>query len=291
MDSRERAILKTLLYSSLLDYPLEKDEIYNFLIAEKITQKELTQGLKSAKIPIDSSGGFFFLKGNQHLVKIRQAREIISFKKLSKAKRIIRQLSLIPTIKLIGISGTLAMQNCREVDDIDIFVIAQEGLAWTTRFLIAGLLILLGVYRNKNSKHYQDKICLNLVIDESRMLFENKDLFTAHEIAQLLPIFERGRTYHKFLKVNGWVKKMLPNFLTRNKAVFKKRQNLFDSSFVFLCRIIFLEKILRALQFFYMKKAITKERLEEGFIGLHPFDYKSHVLKQYNKKIRQFGFT
>jgi hypothetical protein len=269
MDSREKAILKTLLYSSLFDYPLEKDEIYNFLIAEKITQKELTQGLKSAKIPIDSSGGFFFLKGNQHLVKIRQAREIISFKKLSKAKRIIRQLSLIPTIKLIGISGTLAMQNCREVDDIDIFVIAQEGLAWTTRFLIAGLLILLGVYRNKNSKHYQDKICLNLVIDESRMLFENKDLFTAHEIAQLLPIFERGR----------------------NKAVFKKRQNLFDSSFVFLCRIIFLEKILRALQFFYMKKAITKERLEEGFIGLHPFDYKSHVLKQYNKKIRQFGFT
>ena len=291
MDSREEAILKTLLYSSLFDYPLREEEIYNFLIAPKTDRKEFSQALKSSRAFIDFSEGFFFLKGNKKLVRKRQAREIISVEKLKKAEKIISKLSLIPTIKLIGISGTLAMKNCTENDDIDIFVIAQNGLAWTTRFLAASLLIVSGAYRNKNSKLYKDKICLNLVLAEDRMLFDSKDLFTAHEIIQLLPIFERGKTYQEFLNTNKWVKKFLPNFSIKNKAVFKKQQNHFDRFLIFLCKILFLEKILKTLQLFYMRKAITKERLEEGFIGLHPFDYKSHILKKYNEKISKFGLT
>jgi len=289
MDSREEAILKTLLYSSLFDYPLTKEEIYNFLIGKKINRKELSQSLKNVKIPIDFSRGFFFLKGNQKLVKIRQVRETISLNKLNKAKSIIGKLSLIPTIKLIGISGTLAMRNCKENDDIDIFVIAQSGLAWTTRFLTACFLIILGVYRNKNSKQYKDKICLNLVLGENRMLFENKDLFTAHEIVQLLPIFERNGTYQKFLAVNQWVKKFFPNVQTRRGPVFKKQHNNLDRLFIFICKVLFLEKALKTLQLFYMRKAVTKERLEDGFIGLHPFDYKSHILKKYNTETSKFG--
>jgi hypothetical protein len=291
MDSREEAILKTLLYSNLFDYPLQEEEIYNFLIAKKMDRKEFSTILKSGKIPIDFSEGSFFLKGDRKLVRKRQAREIISLEKLKKAGKIIRKLSLIPTIKLIGISGTLAMKNCEKNNDIDIFVIAESGLTWTTRFLTAGLLSILGVYRNKSSKQYQDKICLNLVLSEDRMLFDKEDLFTAHEIIQLLPVFERGGIYKKFLSTNGWVKKFLPNFQIKHKPVFKKQQNHFDRLFISICKILFLEKILKTLQLFYMRKAITKERLENGFIGLHPFDYKSHVLKKYNAEISKFGLT
>jgi len=167
-----------MLYSNLFDYPLTAEEIYNFLIAEKIDRKEFFKYLKNAKNSIDFSGGFFFLKGHQKFVQERKTREVVSLNKLRKAERIISKLSLIPTIKLVGISGTLAMKNCKKSDDIDIFVIAQNGFAWTTRFLTAGFLVMLGVYRNKNSKKYQDKICLNLVLDEDRMLFDSQDLFT-----------------------------------------------------------------------------------------------------------------
>jgi hypothetical protein len=211
--------------------------------------------------------------------------------KLKKAERIISKLSLIPTIKLIGMSGTLAMKNCQRNDDIDVFVIAQKGLAWTTRFLTACFLIILGVYRNKNSKQYRDKICLNLILSEDRMLFETQDLFTAHEIVQLLPVFERDGTYRKFLAANQWVKKFLPNVQVKKRPVLKKQQNHLDRLFIFICKVLFLEKILKTLQLFYMKKAITKEKLEDGFIGLHPFDYKSHILKKYNAEINKFGFT
>ena len=289
MDSRERAILKTLLYSNLFGYPLTEEELYNFLITEKIEKKKFSQILINGKFPFSSERGFYFLGGNKQLIKNRQARELISQIKLKKAKKIIKKLSLIPTIKLIGISGTLAMKNCEKDDDIDIFIIAAKKLAWTTRFLTALALIIMGVYRNKNSKRYQDKICLNLVLDEDRMFFENQDLFTAHEIVQFLPIFERDGTYQKFISANSWIKKFLPNWQIKYKAVFWEQQSYLDRLIASICRCVLLEKILRTLQLFYMKKDITKERLEDGFIGLHPFDYKKYILQKYDTELSKFG--
>jgi hypothetical protein len=288
MDSREAAILKTLLYSSLFDYPLKKEEIYNFLIGEKITKSDLPHILKSGKIPIEFNKELYFPKGLRKLVAERYLREKISIGKLKKAKEIIKKLSLIPTIKLIGISGTLAMKNCRENDDIDIFIISEKGLAWTTRLLTATLLRLMGIYRDKNSKMHKDKICLNLVLDRNNMSFKSKDLFTAHEIVQLLPIFESDEMYGKFINANEWVKQFMPNVLTKNKADFHRNANLFNKLFIVICKLFFLEKVSKILQLSYMKKSITKERLEEGFIGLHPFDYKEHVLKKYQQKLAKF---
>lgn len=289
MDSREEAILKTLLYSNLFDYPLKKEEIYNFLIDTKITKSDFTRTLNNGKIPVEFNKGLYFLKGTKNLVTERHLREKNSAGKLIKAKKIIKKLSLIPTIKLIGISGTLAMKNCRENDDIDIFIISENDLAWTTRLLTASLLRLMGVYRDKNSKMYKDKICLNLVLDESNMSFENKDLFTAHEIVQMLPIFERDGMYKEFIGANKWIKQFLPNVQTKSKTVFNRNSNSFDKLFIVICKIFFLEKVLKILQLSYMKKSITKEKLEKGFIGLHPFDYKEHVLKSYRQKLAKFG--
>ena len=92
------------------------------------------------------------------------------------------------------------MHNSDTDDDIDIFVISNKGFAWTTRLLTAVLLIMLGAYRNKNSKNVKDKICLNFILGEDEMHFKNQDLFTAHEIVQLLPIFTRDKTYQRFIR-------------------------------------------------------------------------------------------
>jgi hypothetical protein len=289
MDSSEKAILKTLLYSNLFDYPLTKEEIFDFLIMHKITKRKLVQSLSGGKIPGTFYKGFYLLDGNKQLVAKRQTRELISSKKLEKARAIIKKLSVIPTIKLIGISGTLAMKNCEVDDDIDIFIIAEKHFAWTTRFLTAIFLIILGAYRNKHSKKYQDKICLNLILDEARMSFEKQDLFTAHEIVQLLPIFERNGTYRKFLNVNLWVKKFLPNWQVKHKTVLGKQRSFLDGLIIAIFGIACSEKILKMFQLFYMRKAVTRERLEKDFIGLHPFDYREYILKKYNTEIGKFG--
>jgi hypothetical protein len=121
------------------------------------------------------------------------------------------------------------------------------------------------------------------------MSFEKQDLFTAHEIVQLLPIFERNGTYRKFLNVNLWVKKFLPNWQVKHKTVLRKQRSFLDGLIIAIFGIVCSEKILKTLQLFYMRKAVTKERLEKDFIGLHPFDYKGYILKKYNTEIGKFG--
>ncbi len=288
MGSKEEVILKTLLYSDIFNYPLTKEELYNFL-PQKIAYNKFLQVFKSPLRQIEFNQEFFFLKGNKEIVKLRQTRELISLQKFKKAEQIIKKLSFIPTIKFIGISGSLAMKNSDTDDDMDIFIISGKRFAWTTRFLSACMLIVLGAYRNKNSKNVQDKICLNLILSESETHFKTEDLFTAHEIVQLLPIFDRDKTYAKFIDSNKWIGTFLPNAQLDKKPLFEKQTNGIDKIIIFFYKILFLEKLLQTAQLFYMRKAITKERLENGFIGLHPFDYRLDILRKYNTRLIKFG--
>ena len=38
-----------------------------------------------------------------------------------------------------------------------------------------------------------------------------RDLFSAHEVLQMEPVFVRKNIYKKFLQANSWVKAYLPN--------------------------------------------------------------------------------
>ena len=263
MDSRERAILKTLLYSDFFDYPLKEEE------------------------PIRSREDFYFLTGRNGLVRIRKEREKISLQKMQKAKRIIGILSFIPTIKLIGISGALSMGNCDKDDDVDVFVITEKNFVWTTRFLMAILLLILGVYRNKNSKNYSDKICLNMLLDESKMSLE-KNLYIAHEITQLIPVFGRDNVYKQFLQKNKWVEDFMVNALDDNRNYLEKKISVIDHALISLFKLFAFETIMRFLQQRYMKKDITNEIIGNDVLRLHPFNYGHSILQKYNKKLKEF---
>lgn len=293
MGSSEKSILKTLLYADIFNFPLTKNEIWKFLISdEKISENSLFKFTSDINKLVEHKEDFYFIKGRAGLINLRKKREEASTKKLLKAKTIIDKISFIPTIKLIGISGALSMKNSDKNDDIDLFVISKKGFAWTTRFMLASVLILFGNYRYKNSKRFADKICLNMVIDEDNTVFKknNQNLYTAHEIAQLIPVLNRDNTYEKFIVKNSWVNKYLANFNVSNKHI-KKKENLFGNLIISILKLCFLEEIFRFIQIQYMKKSITKETIREGFLAFHPYDYNGHVLKIYNQKIKNINYN
>jgi D-beta-D-heptose 7-phosphate kinase/D-beta-D-heptose 1-phosphate adenosyltransferase len=180
------------------------------------------------------------------------------------------------------------MENSDKDDDIDIFVITKKDFVWTTRFLMVVFLLILGVYRNKNSKTYSDKICLNMLLDEDCMSLE-KNLYIAHEIVQMAPIFERDDTYKQFLQKNRWIENFMVNALDGNKNYLKKKDSAIDYALIFLFKIFAFEEISKFLQLVYMKKRITEEIVKAGILRLHPFDYGFHILQIYNKKLKECG--
>ena len=291
MDNREEAILKTLLYADIFDFPLTKEEIYKYLISEKTIHKtDIAKILKTKKLPIENAEDYFYLSGRKDLVEKRKRRKVASVKKLNTARAIIRKCSLLPTVEFIGISGALSMENSDEDDDIDIFVITKRGFVWTTRLLLVILLIMLGAYRNRKTKNYSDKICLNMILDKANihMSEEDGDLYTAHEIAQLLPVFDRENTYERFIKNNAWVNKFIPNFSIK-KNYTKGKNNFWGVVLVVIMRILFLEKISGFLQLKYMEKHRTRETVKDGLLKFDPFDYKTHVLRIYGQKMKKLN--
>lgn len=280
--SLARAILRTLIYSDVFAYPLTMGEIQKWLIGPRIMTQELR--IKEIK-NIQEKDGYYFLNGQGKIVDLRIEREKFSLEKLKIAQETADLLKLIPFVKFVGITGALSMNNAKEKDDIDLFVVTGGGLLWTTRLLSTLLIEITGSRRHPKDVNVNNKICLNMFVAEDYLEIPKKsqNLFSAHEVLQVKPLFNRGDTYQKFLNANGWVRKYLPNgFKIRNTRLISSGQAYKKSN-----AFSFIETILKKFQLWYMKNRRTTEVIKEGMIRFHPHDAKVWVMKKYREKLRE----
>jgi len=294
VDELQKAILKTLIYADFFDYPLRVKEILKFLIAfrkAKFSSIKKALSLMSTDLKlIDTETGFYFLKGRKKVVELRKRREKISQKKLEIAKKVTQKLKLIPSIKLVGLTGALAMRNSDEDDDIDFLIITSKNRLWLTRILALLLIEVLGRRRKPNNPNVKDKICPNIFLGENYLALPKKErnLFTAHEICQMKVLWEKDDTYKKFLWENRWVKEFLPNAIPNLKLKIENcKFTLKILNFIF----DFLEKFAFKIQFAYMKPKMTKEKVTEGFAFFHPKDVSVWVLEKYAEKSIKMGLN
>lgn len=215
----KKAILKTLVYSDIFNFPLKKQEIWDALIWEKKTlpkfsdfEKELESLKKTRKIKSDK--GFFFVFNNKKAIVLRKKREKYSKEKLKVAKKTGFWLKAVPTIKMVAITGSLAVLNSEKQDDIDFLIVSSKNKLWITRALATLAIELVAKRRRPNQVEIKDKICLNMFLDEKALKFQKqrRDLFSAHEISQVRFLWERDNCFNKFKKNNLWVKDYLPNW-------------------------------------------------------------------------------
>ncbi len=275
-----RRVLNTLLYSDIFNYPLKKEEIWKYLISpQKISKSDFLKELKEEK-DISSKKNYYFLKGKEKIVDERIRKEKISLEKIKKAERIAINLSRIPSVKLIAISGSLALKNSNENEDIDFFIVTSRNTLWATRFIAVTTLLLMNSYRRRGEKSVRNKICLNMLIDEGFLKFSSKrrELYTAHEISQIYPLVQRDKTYLSFQKANSWVLDFLPNAYS---VEWKIRKVGNRNQLVFILKI--LEPIFKFIQKLYMKGHVTKEEIDDNFLAFHPRDYKKIVLNRYQQ--------
>lgn len=210
-----QAILRTLVYADVFDYPLTRQEISKFLISES------PQKIPDRPQGVAQKNGFYFLAGREKIAAIRKKREKWSKDKLKIAQRIAGWLKLIPTIKMVAVTGALAMENSDKNDDIDLLIVTGRHRLWLTRLLTVLLVELVARRRRpgdlpagRQGKNVRDKICLNMFLDEDHLAVpkNEQDLFSAHEVCQLRPLWSKDHGYQNFLDSNLWVKKFLANW-------------------------------------------------------------------------------
>lgn len=286
------AIYKTLIYADFFHFPLKPEEISQYLIWEEKDNPPSLLEIKNKlnALNIKELEGYYYLSDHQP-VSQRIEKSSISLKKIHHAENASLILKKIPTIKLIAISGNVAIENASEKDDIDLFIVTQKNTLWFTRFLATLLLDLKKARRKPKSKEYKDKICLNLFLDEEFLTLpgNKQNLYTAHEIAQLKPLLEKDYTYEKFLLANSWVKNFLPNsFALLNQKPHKNKINhITINPFSHLLNFVFtvLNYLMMLPQLFYMKSHRTKEIVNNKAIYFHPHDISVKILINYQNQI------
>lgn len=287
MTHLQHAIVRTLLYSDIFDYPLTEDELWRYLLSSRnVSRKTFFSFLHKKSSVFTFRDGFYFLQGRIHLVKKRLKRQKISKRLFDEAKCIAGILSFIPMISFIGVSGSLAMMNCDEGDDIDFFIITKRGGLWITRLLVLFVLHMLGKRRKRGEEARAGSVCVNMWIDERAMAFEkeSQDLYTAHEIVQMRPVVSRRSTYERFLGENMWVEDMIENGFEEVSGLGLqglKNQRKRGISYWILFPF---ESAARRFQVLYMSKHRTTEVVGYHYAAFHPFDYKKWVLVEFQKR-------
>lgn len=278
------SIIGALVYADLFDYPLTKDEIFQWQVKTKrklVASDELGKELGKLidKKVLDRYRGYYFLKGRKEIVKIRKQREKWSENKIRFAGKIVKLLFYIPWIEFIGISGGVARKNADKGDDIDLFIITKNKRLWLTRGSVVLILKSLNIYRKPTQ--VTDKICPNMYLSENSMDVTPHDLYIAHEIGLIRPLTERNDAYRRFLMANSWVKEYLPNI----PAVKQIDKNVAESQSGRFYIFDKLEKLSMIIQLKYLERHKTKEVVSADIIRFHPGDVRSKILTRYRDKM------
>jgi hypothetical protein len=197
------SVFHTLAYADVFDYPLTAEEIYRYLTSMKASREEISRVLADETLfaRVDE---YFTLRGREEIVKTRKRRAEISARLWLKAARYGRIIAMLPLVRMVAVTGSLAMNNTDEGKDVDYMIVTAPNHLWTCRalsLLVARLARVEGV-----------NLCPNYLITTNALDLQERSLYVAHELAQMIPL-SGMEIYREIRRLNVWIYDYLPNAL------------------------------------------------------------------------------
>ncbi len=287
---QDEAIIRSLCYADIFDFPLTLDEIVRFAPNVPLSVDEAASRLDPvaplAGI-VKKNGSFYHLEGRAETCQRRLDREAESRQQLEIALRRLVPLQGIPFLRAAAVTGALAALNSPAGDDVDLLIVSARGRTWTAYFF-------LRLWRRFS--HNPD-ICFNVFISESDLVFRNQNLFYAREILGALPIFNNG-AYDKFVDANRWIFDIFPSW---NPNPDRKRYRLATSP-LWRRRQHQLEKLLSGpigdLMEYLVRRVQSKNlvssatetsmRMRRNRIKLHKRDNRLPILDKFDQRVQSW---
>lgn len=201
-------MVRTLLYYHIFDFPLTLDEIWRLTghrwAGPAEVAHEVADLVGRGLVGVD--GGHHFV-GPRSYAAERLADEDRARGALPRAARWSHFIGRFPYVRGVAVSGTLSKGIMKQGDDLDYMVFTAPGRVWLCRMVLMSFkkIFLL------NSHHH---FCVNYLLAADRLELPDRDLFTATEIAWLLPMVN-PELYRRFVAANRWVARHLPNWRPR----------------------------------------------------------------------------
>ncbi len=296
MDSIEAAILRTVLYADVFNFPMTVEEIHHFLIYDRpIRLEQVKQAIDTShwlSEMLEQIDRYVVYIGRGDLIAVRTAREQASQHLWPLAVHYGNWLAHLPFVRMVALTGALAMRNAADDDDdLDYILVTTPGRVWIAR-AFAILLVRLARMQGK-------EICPNYVLAETSLEQEWRNIFMAHEIVQMVPLYGYS-LYQRFRSANHWVEQELPNAEDTYYSEPERPLGWFWGRIKSAMEMILGGSVgnkiehweyQRKLQRFApdMQKPHSSARLDETQIKGHFDDHGHPALQQYFQRLHDYG--
>jgi hypothetical protein len=293
----DEQILRTLLYFDIFNYPLKSEEVFKFLGISALDKSVITSSLNNLcdqKI-IFQFEGLFSLKNDHSSIERRVNGNKEAEKYLILAHKKANVISKFPFVRGVLASGSLSKGYMDKDSDLDFFIITAPDRLWIARTL---LVLYKRVFLANSHKHF----CVNYFVDENHLEIEEKNLFTATELATVIPLYG-SRQYENLQGANPWLNEFFPNYTPRSivdipASKLSWTTKIFEG-FISLFFANTLEKYLQNKTLARWKRLYEKKYSASDFKVAfksksyasknHPRNFQRTIIDVYDEKLRSFG--
>ena len=287
-------VLDVLHYYLLFHYPLTVAEIHaNFpsLASRKTIEYALSNLLTKKRVY--TFNGYYSIEADiKSLVLNRVKGNKLATIKQDEARRSAAIIYKFPFVRFVGLSGSLSKGYAQDDSDFDFFIITAKNRLWICRTLLHIFKKFTFLTRT------QDKYCMNYFIDTEKIEIEDKNRYTAVELATLIPIFG-AEYYHNLIHANKWTIQYLPNAVTKQHQINDRKHVVKKAieSFINVLRIgNTLNQMLMRLTDIRWKAKWYKRNYPVNDYNVafkttlhisknHPANYQKRVLKHLSERV------
>jgi predicted nucleotidyltransferase len=223
MQGLNKDILSTIAYADVMGLALTPFEVWKYLMATNREEEHqvcvrlgaVMEALQTEELQqrVVILRGVCVLRGRERLTETRWPREYRSLRAIKRARRLARILRAVPFVRMVALTGSVALKNARRGSDWDLLISLRAGHIWMGRVLVTGVLQLLG--KRRHGRYTHDRACLNYWITSRSLEITLKDWFASQEYMTLIPLFGVSE-YQHFRWQNRWIGRFRPQYtLTR----------------------------------------------------------------------------
>ncbi len=289
----QEAVIKTLLYYDIFNYPLTASEIHRFC-ALKETQSQIDNALRGLLTEghVFKFDELYSLHDNEQMIQRRLSGNRAASEMIPVAQRQARLIASFPFVRAVMASGSLSKGYIDEESDLDFFIVTEPGKLWIARTLLV-------LYKRVMLGNSHKMFCTNYFVDEHHLVIEEKNLFTATELATVIPLFSYP-LYTQLQDNNAWLKKYFPNYESRsNDTEVHLNKGMLTRFLELVLRPTAgpLERLSMLMTFRRWRRLYGNYHADDFEVAFkttrhvsknHPRNFQKKVMERYHEKLVQF---
>jgi hypothetical protein len=282
--AQELAVLRSVTYAALFDYPLTLAQLHASLIGVRADADTVAAWWRTSdflQAAIDHQDGLYFPTGRCDLLHTRARREALSRDLLDRDRRILSIVAGMPFVRMVALSGSLAHLNAEASADLDLFVITAPRRVWSVTLSLLVIARWFG---------WRRRLCLNYVISEAALRVEPADLYSANQIIHLRPVLGH-EVFARFVDSNPFVREIYPNFEVRPTGQLGRKSLLERVLSVGFAQAG--ERVARAIYGWHLNRRAARwqsrdqVRLEAECLKLHTSSHRAAALERYEAAVAE----